>query len=197
MYLYIYIYFKSDLNVFRAIGRFALNHASGCNDNISEIDSNEEMTILLQSKVLKGIFTIANKLYGIKQSVGNNESINIRSIRSNCCSLIYGIANNMIRHEMYSKYLCSLDKCHSTKVLRFDTDSICISQINTGKEEENNFISCQPSAFDYKKEIEGIKEIINMKKQSHIIKTKQTTILKTPGLNLTLFERNKIRNMIV
>ena len=176
-----------------AIGHFAFNVEKHCSTNNILIDNYHELSFKIESNKIKNIDFYDKVIIAREYNKLSTYKNSVISARLNCSSLLFGQVNNAIRRELFDIYLMTKTN-PSFEVLRFDTDALIISyptnltQVNIYQQIFNK------SQFNYKIEFEDIQQLTNLKQKSHFLVCKDKTIMKIPGLSLSVSTRNNIYN---
>ena len=176
-----------------AIGRFAFNVEKHCSTKNMLINNYHELTFKLENNKIKNIDFYDKVIIAQEYEKLTTYKNNVISARLNCSSLLFGQVNNAIRRELFDVYLLT-KKNTSFEVLRFDTDALIISYPNNMTQLNLYQEIFDKSKFNYKLEFEDIQQLTNLKKKSHFFVCKNKTIMKIPGLSLSVFIRNNIYN---
>ena len=172
------------------MGRFAFNVSKHSKQKSIIINNYPELTFNLEQDNMENIDFYGNYIIGSKKINISNYENNLISARLKCSSLLFGSVNNRIRRECYDIYLKS-KTLNNFNILRFDTDSFMIS-FPYDKEYLIKKEIISKSKYNYKLEYQDIDYLINLKKRSHYFRCNNKTIVKIPGLSMTVKERNEI-----
>ena len=176
-----------------AIGRFAFNVEKHCSTKNMLIHNYYELTFKLENKKIKNIDFYDKVIIAQENEKLSTLKNNVISARLNCSSMLFGQVNNAIRRELFDVYLLTKTNQYF-EVLRFDTDALILSYPNNMNKLNLYQEIFDRSKFKYKIEYEDIQQLTNIKQKSHFFVCNDKTILKIPGLTLSVFSRNNIYN---
>ena len=177
--------------ILRGLGRFALQ-TENCLSKTRQIMTHFE----LENALLNGQLNHYNVLEDIcfanfkpcsKQF--NYGDLYKKSVRNNCCSIVFSKISNQIRRNMHQISLQFL-KLSNVYVLRIDVDSILIRTLKTNYDIKIvSDILNSIEGLEFKIELDDISQYISIKKRCYALQTKFGPLLKCPGLKMSYEKR--------
>lgn len=168
--------------VLQGLGRFSLNLIES-GQNTTVFKSKDKLRLFLESKKILSVSRLDNCLLGIMRTKFNNFDLYSKSAKAGVCSPFFGMANSILRQEMYKIYL-DMRINPNRELIRIDTDSVLILH-----KKSDNLTDIFQRQFSYKIELDKILSCKSFSIQSHLLESDNFKLLKTCGLSLSLSER--------